>query len=297
MRTFLLTHNPELWNQSDEEWAHDRELIAARGTAPGRWSTGRRTDIDVGDRVYLLRQGSLLSRGILARGWVEREPFPAPHWDGGGGDANYVDVQWDAMVDIEDPLPTDLLLHEVPQVPWNHLMSSGIQVSDPDAVRRLDELWSRHTGNDPTVPGSPRPRDEKRSRGQDHVRDAMVRTAVEDHAQRVLMEHYTEDGWEVEDRRIGNPFDGIATKDGKVIFLEAKGTQSSGGAVFVTANEVQFARTHPGRTFMGIVANIEVVEDGGKIVGRGGDLSVVAWEPDEGELRPLQFQWLPQTLA
>ncbi|SOC51127.1 protein NO VEIN domain-containing protein [Ornithinimicrobium cerasi] len=291
MRTFLMTYNPDLWDQSEDEWNADLSLIAADGTAPGRWSTGSRTDMSIGDRVYLLRQGPRLERGILARGWTTSEPYPLEHWDGQGGSATYVDVVWDSMATLDNPLPTDVLLQQVPQVPWNNLMSSGIQVRDPAAVDRLEELWTDHLGQ-PTSDGPPSgPVHE----GQGHLQDARTRSAIENYAQSVLMQHYRAQGWDVKDRRVGNPFDAEATRGGQTIFLEAKGTTGSGTAVFVTAGEVQFASTHPGRTTMGIVSGIEVTPDGDEVRATGGTLRVLEWNPGHGQLRPVQYQWRPET--
>jgi len=144
MRTFLLTHNPELWHMPDGEWLDDLEAVRAGASVPGGWSTGSRKDMDVGDRVYLLRQGPE-PRGIIASGWTTSEPSPDEHWDDQGGEATYVDVEWDAMVPMDEPLPTSLLLTDVTQVPWNSLRAGGVEVKHAAAAARCQ----RRAGIDP----------------------------------------------------------------------------------------------------------------------------------------------------
>ncbi|WP_129336304.1 hypothetical protein [Cellulomonas endophytica] len=141
MRTFLLTHNPQRWRMPADEWA---ALVARTGAServPGSWSTGGRRDMDPGDRVFLLRQGPQ-PRGIVASGWttgtVERRELFS-----GAGVRNNVPLEWERVLDLDDPLPTELLRREVPLVPWHALLGSGVQAA-PAACERLEELWERH---------------------------------------------------------------------------------------------------------------------------------------------------------
>jgi len=58
-----------------------------------------------------------------------------------GRTAAYATVEWSRIVLPADRLPIEVLLGEVPEVPWNNLMSSGIQV--PSGAReRILELWN-----------------------------------------------------------------------------------------------------------------------------------------------------------
>lgn len=287
MRTFLLTYNPERWQMADGEWLDDVEAARAGASVFGRWSTGSRTDLDIGDRVYLLRQGPE-PRGIVASGWTTSEGYADVHWDDPGRTANYVDVGWDALVPMDEPLATSLLLTDVAQVDWNHLLSSGVEV-EVAATARLNELWRAHLGA-VTAPGAKKTR---RARSQGRMTDGAARAAIEMHAQEMLTAHYEADHWEVTDTHIGNPYDAEARKGDKTLYLEAKGTQGAGDAVLVTAGEVSFAVGHPGQCFMGIVSGIRL-DAAGAVVPGSGELRVLPWAPLDDELEAVTLRWRPE---
>lgn len=81
------------------------------------------------------------------------------------------------------------------------------------------------------------------------------------------------------DTRRGNPFDAIATTGESTLYLEAKGTQSSGGHVLVTAGEVAWARTH--QCVIGIVSGVRFQPDG-QLDTTSGTLRIYPWSPREG---------------
>lgn len=66
MRTFLLTWNPDRWQWHDVEEVR-AAVSAGTSSAQRAWSTGRRTDIRTGERLFLLRLGSE-PRGIVGSG-------------------------------------------------------------------------------------------------------------------------------------------------------------------------------------------------------------------------------------
>ncbi|GIG30215.1 hypothetical protein [Cellulomonas marina] len=142
MRTFLLTYNPRRWQVPADEWDALRSGTGRGETVPGDWSTGQRRDVDPGDRLFLLRQGSE-PRGIVAAGWATSVPERAVLFDGTGS-THYVDLEWEVVLDLDDPLPTEVLLREVPRVPWNGLRGSGVEVAP-------EELWLRHLNDGRTV--------------------------------------------------------------------------------------------------------------------------------------------------
>jgi hypothetical protein len=150
----ILTWNPQRWNFEPGEY--DRYVEQTQRTPPvpvqGRWSAGRRRHgVVVGDRAYLLRQGSD-RRGIVASGAVASEPYAAPHWDGSNQEAWFVDVVWDRFVDVDDRVLTDELIERVPSVPWNYLFASGSPLDGP-AADAVEALWSGVDAGEP-VPGS-----------------------------------------------------------------------------------------------------------------------------------------------
>ncbi len=56
----------------------------------------------------------------------------------------------------------------------------------------------------------------------------------------VWLWEFTKCGYTV--KRRGKPFDLLCIRDSETLFVEVKGTQSNGEAVFLTRNEVQWAR-------------------------------------------------------
>jgi 5-methylcytosine-specific restriction protein A len=140
MQTFLLTWNPRKssWDKLDADYEHIRE----HGFLDAKRSCGRNKHLRVGDRVFLLRQGSE-PRGIVASGSVmSSEPFIAEHWSKRGRSALYVNARLDVLLhpDREPVCPRSRLNSgAMASVHWD-TQSSGIKIP-PDAAAELEELW------------------------------------------------------------------------------------------------------------------------------------------------------------
>jgi len=287
---FLLTNNPKKWDLDPDllaEW-----IVATEAGHPveGRWSTGGTTKkIVPGHRAFLLRQG-VAGRGIFASGAFTSFVFQAEHWDGSGSIANYADVSWDTVIDPDDPLPIEVLLEELPEAQWEP-QASGTQVN-PIVVPELESLWTAHVASVQGPLSAPNSPTGSVGDGQGRRLDAILRQQIEDFAQNRLTALYKEDDWDVEDLRYGNPFDAKATKNGEVIYLEAKGTTTAGERVIVTRNEVAFAREHPGECVMGIVSGIRLDSDG-NVDQSSGELRLYVWEADEDDLISLNYDFYP----
>src|SRR5699024_2815327 len=139
------------------------------------------------------------------------------------------DVIWDRLVEPDDRLPIEELKKEFPDQNWSP-MASGTQIR-PDVVDALESRWSSHVAGGLARTG-----------GQGREADSVRRKAIEDAAQDWLMQHYRDAGWMVRDTRFSGPYDAVATRYGQKLYLESKGTQSSGEAVFVTRGEIEHAR-------------------------------------------------------
>lgn len=284
-RAFLLTWNPDNW-----DWVDFGQCVLATeadGTMDGSWSTGlTKSGIRSGDLVFLLRQGKR-GRGIIGSGQAadftgsagpyDEIIYTGPHWDGSGQTANYVDVLWSRLVDVDDRLPVEDLKEAIPEQNWTP-MSSGTQIR-AEVVDALEILWSEHIGAS-RIPGH----------GQGFLVNAAQRKAIEDAAQDWLMQHYRDEGWKVSDTRYSGPYDAVATKGGRTIYLEAKGTQNSGEAVFLTAGEVEHARRNGGDCFIGIWSGMRF-NDQGEIDDDEGETIIMPFEPDLGTLTALQYRW------
>ncbi|CAN7242520.1 DUF3883 domain-containing protein [Arthrobacter sp. LjRoot78] len=132
--------------------------------------------------------------------------------------------------------------------------------------------------------------DQPDARGQGLQMDTEVRRAIENAAQDRLMSYYQDRGWTVTDTRQNCPYDAIAVRDAERIYLEAKGTQSSGDSVIVTRNEVDHARQHPGLCVIGVWSGIRFIN--GMVDPEAGDFRVLAFDPDDRHLRPRDFDWM-----
>lgn len=113
------------------------------------WDTGNRTTgIDEGDRIFCLLVGDY-GRGIIRSG-IALGPIyhgaavPGVPW------TNFVPVQWDTAVPMDDPLPTDLLMERIPEVNWLKLQGSGCDISQEKferAASKLERLWTSHVNS------------------------------------------------------------------------------------------------------------------------------------------------------
>ncbi|MFD0597308.1 DUF3883 domain-containing protein [Catellatospora coxensis] len=287
--TMIATWNPEKWNPDDWEtlvYAKDVATIAAGGLLRGRWSTGpRKSGIEPGDRVFLLRQG-VEPRGVIGSGTVTSRIFPDSHWDEAktGDDANYVLIEWDTLVLPDDGLPHADLVERIPAGGiWRP--QAGGWVPDAKVAAELEALWAEHLGRAMPPPARSTPR-------QGWQMDPVRRRKVEDAAQNRLMAHYRDRGWTVHDVRFGNPYDAIATKNGRTLWLEAKGTETAGDTVIVSRNEVRWAKEHPGDCVLGILSNV-VFRPDGEVDAEGGVFRVMAWNPDDTVLKPRSFDLTP----
>lgn len=153
------------------------------------------------------------------------------------------------------------------------------------AAATLETLWAEHLG----LVTSPLPRSTPRQGWQ---LDPARRKKVEDAAQEMLMEHFRQEGWTVQDVRVGNPYDAIAVKDGRMLWLEAKGTETSGGSVIVTRNEVGWARKHPGQRILGVLSDIVFLSNG-EVDASKGVFRLLTWNPDSGVLACRDYDFTP----
>lgn len=148
MSTHLLTWNPKNW-----KWADLPEI--ARRLEDGipieqRWSCGNSRTIELGSRVFLLRQG-VEPKGIVASGWVTRAPFSAPHWDEAraakGDNAFFIMFAADALINPEVTPPLDL--REFTSGPLAEMQTdapaSGNSIPESVAVA-LSDVWAAHAG-------------------------------------------------------------------------------------------------------------------------------------------------------
>jgi len=129
--------------------------------------------------------------------------------------------------------------------------------------------------------------------GQGFASTAEFRTAVEMHAMKVATGYFEAKGYEVEETSKNRPYDLVATKGDKTVYVEVKGTTTSGEKVFLTKNEVAHAQEHPGQCVLFVVHGIEVESDEeGQVVASGGVYRIIEdWVPEDEDLVALAFQY------
>lgn len=281
---FLLTWNPGKWLWDPTDLADAIDATSKGQIVEGPWSTGGRTGgMADGDRVFLLRQGTD-GRGIVASGTVRSEIYQGVHHSDPTRDGNYVDVDWDVVLAPSEALPIEELKAQVPIGHNWEPQGSGTVLPGP-ALGEVERLWLDHLGARQkawTQNGS--------ASGQARERDAARRRAVEEAAQKWLEKEFKDAGWLVEDTHISNPFDARATKNGRTVYLEAKGTQTLGGTVIVTRNEIAHALAHPGDCVIGIWSGIRFGKNG-KVDPRSGAKTIRDWRPVAKDLAPIAYDW------
>jgi hypothetical protein len=127
--------------------------------------------------------------------------------------------------------------------------------------------------------------------------DATARSAVEQHAVRIAIRHYSGLGFNVEER--GKPFDLLCTRpdldeDGqKVVHVEVKGTTTSGKTVRLTRNEVRDATNEGGwRSDLFVVSRIKLTRNPVSATwetSEGAVKVLEAWSPAAEDLTPTDF--------
>ncbi len=148
MKTYLLTWNP---NRSPEpEMPRQANETAAGKTVIGRWSCGNTKQIEVGDRVFLIRLG-VEPKGIIGSGWVVKPPYFDTHWDvqkqAEGKQGLFVMCEWERILNptIDVPLSINKLPRwKIGKKSWTP-QSSGIQIP-PQIISELEDLWAKHIG-------------------------------------------------------------------------------------------------------------------------------------------------------
>lgn len=130
MQTILLAWNPEKFKWGDLQ--DELTSVKNKDSKHNRWSVGNaRHAVKNGDRFFLVRLGSAPT-GIVANGSIISAPYEAPHWNGAGGVALYVDIVFEHL--NETPVISWEELQESPlsEFRWG-IQQSGVRVPSPIA--------------------------------------------------------------------------------------------------------------------------------------------------------------------
>jgi hypothetical protein len=127
--------------------------------------------------------------------------------------------------------------------------------------------------------------------GVTRIQDPELRSAIENHAVDVAIEHYEELGG-TDFVKLGKPYDVRLSLDGDERHVEVKGSSMRIDTVDLTINEVAHAEAFQ-PTDLVVVDNIEWEREAdGGVSTYGGRLRKWSdWEPDDGDLAPRRFAY------
>ena len=128
------------------------------------------------------------------------------------------------------------------------------------------------------------------STGQGLGLTAEERKAVEMRAMKLAMEYYEAAGYHIKDVSGNSSYDLSCTKEGSELRVEVKGTTGLGEHVFLTANEVEHARSHYPNVSLFVVSEISLeTGDDGPISSGGNPKIFDSWQIDDFALKPTQY--------
>jgi len=141
MTTYLLSWNPENW-----DWEHIEEIIKeiqTKGYASGRWSFGNRKNVDLDSRFFILRLGAD-PKGIVASGKIISDVYEDEHWRDPEEMANYVDVEFEVILDpsVDEILDVKLIEDFLPGFINKHKMQSGTILSAKE-TEFIEAEWGK----------------------------------------------------------------------------------------------------------------------------------------------------------
>ncbi len=145
MATYLLIWNPKFYKWDGLE--EDIRDLERSGVLQGDWSTGRRKNIQKGDRLFLIRLGKE-PRGIVASGMAVSGVFEDATWDEERPQkiARYVPLHFDTILnaDVGDVLALEALkIHPIlGQHRWEQQIS-GTHIPEPVAIE-LELVWEQY---------------------------------------------------------------------------------------------------------------------------------------------------------
>lgn len=145
--SFLLVWSPKVFAEKDWETLEKEVALTENGElVEGNWSLGsRKTGIEPGDHVFLLRQHDFL--GIVAHGTVKGRKgdtiYQSADFKETERSRRYIDVMWERVLSPRDGLPISSLKRSIPDVNWDRVQGSGYELALLDQ-RKILQLWNQH---------------------------------------------------------------------------------------------------------------------------------------------------------
>ena len=147
MKAWLITINPDKWT-----WPDFDNVVKNTKDGVSKYKvdwTCSNTHVQIGDRVFLMRQGNY-KKGIMAAGHATKASFLAPHFDPSkaatGQTVPHIEVEFDYILDpsYDDLIDLNKLKSELPNQTWSP-QSSGIEIVEP-VYPELEYMWTMHIG-------------------------------------------------------------------------------------------------------------------------------------------------------
>lgn len=148
---------------------------------------------------------------------------------------------------------------------------SGINSIDREIVRAAEQIRSR-------------------SHGQGISISPAARQAIEAYAMARATAYYAKNRYTVRDVSKTQSYDLHCERNGKVLYVEVKGTQTAGDEIILTPGEVRLARDKCPNTELFVWHSVTVVEGNGAPAVKGGHHRLVSpWNPEDAMLEPLGY--------
>jgi len=188
--------------------------------------------------------------------------------------------------------------YELDTVPSDEALLEDIGIM----LTLLSHLYAAEDA-DPRAPGVPAPEIEmvadtvadaagrKGRRGRQGFRLTKAeQRAVERRAVQRAMEHFREEEWDVAEVGDHQSYDLKCSRQEERLFVEVKGTTSTGDSVLLTKNEVALHREHFPNNALAVVHSIILNPRGEQAVAQGGVLEVTSpWEIAEEDLTAIAY--------
>lgn len=118
--------------------------------------------------------------------------------------------------------------------------------------------------------------------------DPAIRRALETAAVSRAKAYYRQQGYEV--REHGRPFDLRCRKKKEILYVEVKGSRTKAAKIWLTPNEIAFARANPMQLFIVHSFKLKTRDEGP--IALGGIRRVVApWRPRDSQLRAMMYSY------
>ncbi|MFL6122984.1 MrcB family domain-containing protein [Actinophytocola sp.] len=132
----------------------------------------------------------------------------------------------------------------------------------------------------------------RRTSGQGFRLSVSERLAIEKRAVKVARDYLVSIGFDVKDVGATRPYDLHATRRDEQLFVEVKGTTSTGNEVILTQGEVELhEREHP-HTMLIVVSSIRLDREIDPPTASSGELSVVhPWSIERTRLTPIAYRY------